>query len=202
MADVKPDWERIESDYRAGILSVREIAASQGITHGAINKRAKRDGWVRDLTAKIRAKADQLVSTSLVSTQVSTEKAATERAIIDANAERIAQVRGEHRKDITRARTLATDMLVELEVQTGANDLFERLGELLDAPDDHGIDKLNELYRKVIGLPSRVDSVKKLADTLKTLIALEREAYNIAGDDRPAGTKFTRIELVALTEDD
>ena len=51
-----PDWERIEADYRAGLLSVREIAASQGITHGAINKRAKRDGWERDLSAKIKAK--------------------------------------------------------------------------------------------------------------------------------------------------
>lgn len=66
-----PDWERIEADYRAGLLSVREIAASQGITHGAINKRAKRDGWERDLAAKIRAKADALVSKREVSTLVS-----------------------------------------------------------------------------------------------------------------------------------
>lgn len=41
------DWELIERDYRAGVLSVREIAASQGITHGAIGKRAARDLWVR-----------------------------------------------------------------------------------------------------------------------------------------------------------
>jgi hypothetical protein len=52
-----PDWDRIELDYRAGIKTLREIADEQGITHGAINKRAKRDGWVRDLSAKIRAKA-------------------------------------------------------------------------------------------------------------------------------------------------
>jgi hypothetical protein len=25
-----PDWERIEADYRAGLLSVREIAAASG----------------------------------------------------------------------------------------------------------------------------------------------------------------------------
>ena len=42
-----PDWERIEVDYRAGVLSLREIAAANGITHGAINKRRKRDGWER-----------------------------------------------------------------------------------------------------------------------------------------------------------
>lgn len=50
-----PDWERIEADYRAGVLSLREIAAANGITEGAIRKRAKRDGWTRDLGAKIRA---------------------------------------------------------------------------------------------------------------------------------------------------
>jgi hypothetical protein len=44
-----PDWERIELDYRAGVKTLRQIAAEHGITHGAINKRAKRDGWERDL---------------------------------------------------------------------------------------------------------------------------------------------------------
>jgi hypothetical protein len=36
-----PDWERIEADYRAGLLSVREIAAAHGVSHTAIQKRAK-----------------------------------------------------------------------------------------------------------------------------------------------------------------
>lgn len=44
-----PDWEHIELDYRAGVKTLRPIAAEHGITHGAINKRAKRDGWERDL---------------------------------------------------------------------------------------------------------------------------------------------------------
>lgn len=45
-----PDWEAIELDYRAGIKTLRQIAEENGITHGAINKRAKRDGWERDLS--------------------------------------------------------------------------------------------------------------------------------------------------------
>mgnify|MGYP001581759619 CR=1 FL=1 len=44
-----PQWERIELDYRAGIKSLRQIAAEQGISEGAIRKRAKRDDWSRDL---------------------------------------------------------------------------------------------------------------------------------------------------------
>ena len=177
-----PDWERIESEYRAGLLSVREIAATQGITHGAINKRAKRDGWVRDLSAKIKAKADELVSKREVSTQVSAERVATDRAIIEANAEVIANVRLSHRKDIGRARTLAMALLAELEAQTTNLELLNELGEVLGGPEDgNGVsDKMLALYHAVTGLPGRTKTMKDLGDTLHKLITLEREAYNIA----------------------
>lgn len=78
-----PDWERIELDYRAGIKTLRQIADENGITHGAINKRAKRDGWERDLSAKIHAKADVLVSKAMVSSAVSTESKIAEKNVID-----------------------------------------------------------------------------------------------------------------------
>lgn len=41
------DWERVESDYRAGLLSVREIASAHGISHTYINRRSKELGWIR-----------------------------------------------------------------------------------------------------------------------------------------------------------
>ncbi|QZN98222.1 hypothetical protein K6K13_08370 [Symbiopectobacterium purcellii] len=46
----KPDWEAIESAYRAGVLSLREIAAQygDGITEGAIRKKAAKLDWVRN----------------------------------------------------------------------------------------------------------------------------------------------------------
>ncbi|MBT9428925.1 terminase small subunit [Candidatus Symbiopectobacterium endolongispinus] len=46
----KPDWEAIESAYRAGLLSLREIAEQYGggITEGAIRKRAAKLGCVRN----------------------------------------------------------------------------------------------------------------------------------------------------------
>jgi hypothetical protein len=185
-----PDWERIEADYRAGLLSVREIAASQGITHGAINKRAKRDGWERDLAKRIQAKADALVSKREVSTQVSTEKAVTERAIVEANAEVIANVRLSHRSDISKSRTLVMTLLAELEHQTEYRDLYENLGVLMMTPDDNGRDKLYEAYMKAMSLGGRTSTMKALSDSLKTLITLEREAYSIGaeaagGDSNP-----------------
>lgn len=179
-----PDWERIEADYRAGLLSVREIASAHGLSHVAISKRAKRDGWTRDLSKRIQDKAEQLVTTRTVTSEVTTEQAVTDRAIVEANAEVIAGIRLAHRKDISRSRTLAMALLGELEEQTGNIELFQQLGELLRSPDDKGMDRLNDLYQKVISTPGRIDGMKKLAETLKNLIGLEREAYGLkTGED-------------------
>jgi hypothetical protein len=175
-----PDWERIEADYRAGLLSVREIAASEGISHTAINKRAKAERWERDLSKRIQAKANALVSKREVSKTVSTETAVSERVIVEANAEVIAGIRMAHRSDIQRCRRLAMSMLEELEVQTTDLELFHELGELLRSEDDKGQDRRNDIYNKVISSAGRIDSMKKLAETLKVLSAMEREAYSIA----------------------
>ena len=48
----KPDWEAIESAYRAGSLSVRAIGEKHGVNHATILKRANKEGWQRDLTEK------------------------------------------------------------------------------------------------------------------------------------------------------
>lgn len=179
----KPDWEAIESAYRAGLMSIREIASQHGITHGAINKRAKRDGWERDLKAKIKAKADSLVSKREVSSKVSTETATNERILIEANAEVIANVRMEHRGDIRRAREITNALFDELGAECADIDALRKLGELMLQPDENGRDRLNEVYQSIIALPERVKAVKALSDAMKNLIGLERQAYDI-GDDK------------------
>ncbi|MNM07768.1 hypothetical protein D3C81_178200 [compost metagenome] len=191
-----PDWERIEQLYRAGVLSVREIGGACGVSHTAINKRAKSGGWERNLKAKIQAKADALVSRAEVSTEVSKETLATERGIVEANAQVIANIRISHRTDIGRYRKLANSLLEELEGLTDNRDLFGQLGDLLRSEDDNGQDKLNDLYQKVISLPSRTKTLKDLGDTLKVLIALERQAYSI-DDEQPVDdrSKLTEEEL-------
>ena len=179
----KPDWEAIESAYRAGLMSIREIASQHGITHGAINKRAKKDGWERDLKAKIKAKADSLVSKREVSKQVSTEKALSERILIEANAEVIANVRMEHRGDIRRARAITNALFDELGAECADVESLRKLGDIMLDPDENGRDRLNEIYQSIISMPERVKSVKALSDALKNLIGLERLAYDIGGPE-------------------
>ena len=79
-----------------------------------------------------------------------------ERAVIDANAQAVADIRLAHRRDIHRARRVTNCLMDELERMVGAENvaLLEELGELMRQPDDNGQDKLSDLYMKVISLPS------------------------------------------------
>lgn len=174
------DWERIELDYRAGVLSLREIAEKHPNTnHVAISRRAKKEGWVRDLSEKIKNKAEKIVTEQTVTADVTAKNSVSENEIIDSNARVIADVRLSHRKDIGKARSLANALLEELEHQTINREDYESLGILLRSEDERGIDKLNDLYMKAMSTPSRIVSMQKLADTMKTLVGLEREAFGI-----------------------
>ncbi|HCT8596057.1 TPA: hypothetical protein OUA47_000545 [Klebsiella oxytoca] len=195
----KPDWEAIETAYRAGVMSLREIASQHGISEGAIRKRAKRDDWSRDLNAKIQQKADDLVRKQEVRKQVRNESTLTERVLIEATAEVIATVRMEHRGDIRRARELTNMLFDELGAQCADVSAIEQLGDIMFDPDDKGRDRLNEIYQKVISLPSRVKSMKDLSDSLKTLIGLEREAYSI--ENKAETKEVTHNVMLVPTSD-
>lgn len=178
---VKPDWERIELDYRAGIKTLREMADGSGVSHVTISKRAKKMGWVRDLSAKIQAKADELVNKATVNTPVNSASPVSEREAIESNAQAVADVKLAHRSSIRRARTVSMTLLEELEHQTGLEnvELLEQLGELLRSEDDKGQDKLNDLYQKIISLPERARTMKALADSLRVCVDMERQAFGM-----------------------
>nr|WP_216293277.1 hypothetical protein [Delftia acidovorans]MCA1066844.1 hypothetical protein [Delftia acidovorans] len=204
-----PDWERIELDYRAGIKTLRQIADENGITHGAINKRAKRDGWERDLTQKIQAKADALVSRAAVSSQVSADTKVRERAVIDGNAQAVADVRLGHRKDARRVRQLTNRLMDELEQQTDPATLA-KLQELAAAVEKPGRDRYGELLEAVISLPERSKTLKVLAESLRVVVDMERTAFGMdkvdPGGAGPGegGVARIAVEFVrpAVREDD
>lgn len=182
MTTKQPDWEAIERAFRAGVLSVREIAAAHEVSHTAINKRAKREGWDRDLKSKIKAKADALVSKREVSTEVSSKQTETEREIIELNAEVIANIRMAHRGDISRSRRLTNKLLDELESLTDEQGTIKELIDQLkdgDHEDGEAMADVLALAKKMSALPARTKTMKELAETLKTLVALERQAYDL-----------------------
>ena len=108
------DWEKIELDYRAGVKSLRQIAGEQDIAESGIRRRAKQYEWVRDLSEKIKAKADDIVRKESVRSVVRTKTTISEKDTIDANANEVASVRLTHRKDIQRSRKIAMSLFDEL----------------------------------------------------------------------------------------
>lgn len=207
MSDAKKkliDWEAVELHYRAGIRSLKDIGTEYGVSDAGIIKRAKRDGWERDLRAKIQAKAEAKVSASLVSAEVSAQTKASERQIVDANANKIADVRLAHRHDIQRKRSIVARLMDELEAQVGPENaaLLADLGEMMRSPDDAGQDKLNDLYRRIISLPERAKTAKTLAETLRITVDMERQAFgmdakvgsNAGGEDGKPTRELTDTE--------
>lgn len=175
------DWERIELDYRAGIKTLRQIAGENGITEGAIRKRAKRDDWTRDLSERIQEKADQLVRNEAVRNLVRKESSVSERVLVDANARAIADVQLAQRTLIQRKQAIVESLMQELEAQVGPGNstLLADLGDMLRSPDENGQDKLNDLYRKIISLPERAKTAKTLAETLRIAVDMERQAFGM-----------------------
>lgn len=195
------DWAEIEAAYRAGTETLRAIASKHpGINHVAIKRLADKEGWGRDLSARIRSKADDLVTRDAVTASVTRVSPVREKTIVDANALLQATRILEQRKDVVKARRLVGKLFAELDSTTDALELMEQIGELMASPDEAGIDKMNELYRKVISLPGRVDMAKKLVETLEKLINAERRVFNIKDDDGDGGGRrfITEVRLVPL----
>ncbi|WP_054475542.1 hypothetical protein [Achromobacter sp. 2789STDY5608615] len=201
-AKKKPDWERIEADYRSGLLSVREIAARQGISHVAIAKRAKRDGWERDLSAQIRAKAEALVTKQAVTTEVSGNRKEQDAVVVKESSEQLASVMLTQRRSVTRAHNLCMALFTELEAHTNEPELFGQLGEFLREEGEDGARKRAAVYEKVLTFGARVDGMKKLGETLKVLVGLERDIYGLNNPEPPPPAAPASAQGMTVVSDD
>jgi len=186
------DWESIEREYRAGLQSVRQIAKRAGITHRSVQKKAEKQGWVRDLGARIRQEADAKVAREAVANSVAAraEQVATECDIVTAESNVQVAIRLRQRTDIRSGIEIVQRMLAELGAQTVKADELEAWALLAakdqSAGDEKALAKGVDAFLKMVNLPTRIAGIQKLAEALKTLIALERQAFGIeAGSDRP-----------------
>lgn len=170
-----PDWEAIEAAYRAGLLSIRAIADKYGANHSTILKRAKKHGWQRDLTEKVKSATKQKV-TRTVTTNGNQNSVVTDDEIVEAASDEASAVVLGHRKGAVVWKGIA-DKLAAI------------LGDMEVNETNH-----NEFARS---LNSGVDALGKL-------IKLERQAYSMDDDDKADETaerSLTDDELEArITE--
>jgi hypothetical protein len=177
MSEPQFDWTKGQAMFESGVNSLSQIAKVLGCTSAAVSLRATRYGWVRDPLGLAKL-ADERARLLAQSTQESRDK------VVAVTASMQSQVLIGHRKDIARARKIVSMMLDEL---TGIStpehqESLAHLGDLLAQPDERGnMDKLNKVYNKVISIPDRIQGINGLSTALKTLIMLERQAFNIEG---------------------
>jgi len=210
---VTPDWERIEADYRAGLLSLRAIAARDGhVTEAAIRKRARKLDWARDLTARVHARAEELVRRQMVrkaGAQYATASEPAEAAIVEDNAQLLAGVELTQRRDISRARAMVATLFAELDEIAGERAAAESSQHLLamvepSSGESNGVSRARGALSKATSLPVRAATVKALADALRTLVALEREVWGLdsRGSSNAASNAKPRTIDPALLSDE
>jgi len=184
------DLEKLELDYRTGLRTFREMARTHGISGPRIKQIADREGWTRDLGAKIR----QTAAAKLALPPPSEAKLETEQAIVQAGADNIVAMVLSHRRDAQRARALAVAMMEEVEVMTRAPLVLRDLQDTLrkcrageEIPADV-MARADQLLGQALTVDSRAGTLKTLSETLIKVVAIERDTFHIdGGGDKPAG---------------
>jgi hypothetical protein len=184
------EWDLIERDWRAGVKTQAQMSAQYGVSRAAMNKHFRKRGITRDLDGKVRAAASTIVAQSVIApAEGHPGSAISDRDIIAANAQMQSQIILQHRTDIQRARRLSMKMLDELEQQTDHGDLIEQLMDVLNDPDEKYMQKRVAVLERLITLSSRSSTMKALADTLRSLVTMERQAFGLDdGDDTDEGS--------------
>ncbi len=172
----KPDWEAINRDYRAGVLSVREVAAAHGLSsHSYILKRAKQDpeNWKRDLSQRVQAAMTRKLVTSVVTA------AEKEADIVEEASNVLIAVVRDHRVTIKKARVIESELYEDLQA------LNKKTG-----------------WTKAKAQPSvgvRATTYHTLISAQEKRIRLERQAFGIKDDARTDDEPITGIFIEPIS---
>lgn len=174
------DRERLEMDYRTGLHTFKEMSATHGISGPRIKQIADKEGWTRDLGAKIRQTA-----MAKLAAPPNPGKIQTEAEIVERGSNEVVDIVLAHRRDAGRVRALAMTMLQELETATRAPMLLQDIQTIISlhaAGEQVPHDMLNRAdlaLHQVMTVDSRAGTLKSLADTLTKVVAIEREAHGV-----------------------
>lgn len=185
-------WMLIETDYRAGSLSVAEIARAYNVTPTRIHAYAKKNQWARDLTRDVQAKTTHKVLAQFA------DDDADDDAIIERAADQAASVIKIHRDDVKRSRETCMKILNELE---DASSNYTELQQLLTeaAELDEWSYKKIEAANRAVDMGKRAAMMRDLSNALKVLQGLERQAWNLdtksPQDEDPLTSLLKQISL-------
>ncbi len=178
------DWDAIEPDWRAGIKTKLQLSEEHGVSRAAMDKHFRKAGIDRDLTKRIQAKVEALVTQAIakeVTHSVTPETKLAEKQVVDANAGVVAQADLINRKDVLLALSVSRGQLEEVAIlsEPEFRERLIALGEACDMSTDTRADKANELYRYIIGLAGRVKLSKEIAAAHGVYIPMQRKILKL-----------------------
>ena len=155
------DWEAIERDYRTGQFSLKELERKHGAGFADISRRAKKEGWTKDLREAVKQATSAAViaeTTKGIAKAITKNVAENTKNVVLAAAEVNRQVILGH---LDRARELVADTAAAR----------AKLMALADSVAD---------VREAATLASAIESLMR---TTKGLVEIERKALDL---DSPA----------------
>lgn len=165
---MKPDWDKIEAEYRIGQKTLRELADEYRISHSAIARHMKRHGIERDLTDQVRAAAKaEVIRAEVTKAQQNVTKTPAE--MVQAAGVVAAVIEMKQRGRLQKLAELAQQLAKEPELPDGATPL----------------EKEQALARRLV----------VLTEVEAKLTPLERKVYRL--DDEAGGEKSFEAWIAA-----
>ncbi|EHM01412.1 hypothetical protein HMPREF9946_02151 [Acetobacteraceae bacterium AT-5844] len=161
----KTDWKAVEAEFRAGKLSLRQIARRHGISDTAIRKRAKAAGWVR-------SDGDQKAGANLPAKPP--RQAPVARQTIIPPRPPAGGQSSDAPASIDLAKDLAHRLLGELDMATSRQDEIEDAIYEETREDENG--RRRAMMLKAVSLPARAMTLKTLAQAMAVLKEAEEGA--------------------------
>ena len=163
------DWDAVERDYRATQMTLRELGDKHGCDHAAIARKAKKDGWQRDLTSAVRIATNARVIEEVVTKAVNNSQQDV-TSTIAAAAEVNTRIIMKHRRKLS--------------------DLHE-LVEVAKAK----LEEIGDVLTDVREVATFVQAVGNLTTSTKALIEQERKSFGL---DETSEKKTDLIEDLIL----
>ncbi|MGH8446877.1 MAG: hypothetical protein ACREVL_16515 [Solimonas sp.] len=210
MSEKKPaDWELAERLFRAGQLSLRLIAAQCRVTEGAIRKKAKKDGWKRDLTGKVQ----EAVRTALVRDQGTQAPARvpdprTDKEIIEQAAASAVEVVRTHRGMLVKAGALSQRLFAQLdEAVINRGEIEETIHEEMDpqiqastGPEKVALVNRRNRMLMAVSLPGHAGTLRDLSNAVKNFVTVERQSWGLDEKERKPEDPFDGLSDEQLAQ--
>jgi len=179
------DWEAIQREYRAGVLSVREIARQHNISDNLIRRRAKKhpNQWQRDLTKRVRVAVQRKIAADTGVRDDNVRTQGDEDSIVEAASNRALEVNRLHKKSIAKTAFIEESLSDELAAL-------------------QSVSAASKSDAKPPALSTKVTTLLALVSAQEKRIRLERQAFGMTDDVKPEEDGSTKVTVTFVDPGD